>query len=45
MNSSEETERTKELPDLYFLKPAENAFRFWDNPDDAVYDEMKDFPS
>ncbi len=26
--------------DLVYLKLAESAFEFWDNPDDAVYDKL-----
>jgi hypothetical protein len=28
------------LDDLAWAKPSETSFEFWDNPEDAVYDQM-----
>ncbi len=32
--------RLLKLSDMALLKLAEDSFDFWDNPDDAIYDEL-----
>ena len=40
MNTNSPQKVNLKTIDLSETKPAEDAFKFWDNPEDSIYDEM-----